>query len=113
MSLADEILAVNDRPGVEAQAWGKTLRIVPMSGIDRDSFDVALHDAGGREKMHNWRAQFLVRCLYDLEGNRVFTNEQAEALGQKHAETIRRLFDIATNENETGPVAVEEAAKNS
>ncbi len=111
MSLADEILSVNDRQGVEVQAWGKTLRVVPMSGIDRDSYDLARHRANGN--MENWRAQFLVRCLFDAEGNRIFTDEQAGELGKKHSDTIKRLFELATEENKTGPGAVEEAAKNS
>jgi hypothetical protein len=115
MTTAEQILAFNDRQPVPIEEWGQKLQIVPMSGVDLDSYHVERHRAkeAGQDNMHNWRAKFLVRCIYDLQGNRVFSDEQAEQLGHKHGKTLQRLFDIAEAVNKTGPGAVEAEAKNS
>jgi hypothetical protein len=63
-----------------------------------------------------WRARYLVRCLFDSDkpdAQRVFSNDQAEQLAGKHGETIKRLWDIASAVNATGPGAQAAAGKNS
>jgi hypothetical protein len=114
MSLAEEILAFDDRQGEDVEAWGKRLKMRPISGTDRDAFDFARHrasQAGTPEK--NWRALYVAYCLYDREGNRVFTADQAEALGDKNGETIKRLFEVAERVSDMEPGSVETSAKNS
>ena len=114
MTPAELILQIEDRPRVEVQAWGQTLYMQPMSGTDRDSYDMELHRAKDEKReLENWRARYVVRCLFDAQGQRVFTNEQAEALGKKNSETIRRLFDLASDASKTGGNALEQEAKNS
>ena len=114
MSLADEILATDDRPRVPVVAWGRTLYLQPMSGTERDSYDVELHRASeAGERMNNWRAKQLVRSLVNERGERIFTDEQAGELGKKNNATLRRLFEQTEAINATGPDAVETAAKNS
>jgi len=121
--IAELILETDDRPAVAVKEWGLDLWIVPMSGTERDSYDLDLHRAKqAGEDLDNWRSRFLVRCLYAdeptgpngaLQRVRIFANEQAADLGAKNAETIGRLYDIASKVNGTQPGAVEDAAKNS
>ena len=123
MSLADDILAINDHTPTPVEAWGKQMVILPMSGTDRDSYDMeryaALKDGKTPE---SFRAKYIVRCLFlpdPVDGKyvRVFTNEQAEELGRKRdngfVDEIVRLWQIATGISKTGEGAVEQAAKNS
>jgi len=114
MTISESILAFPDRQYTPITAWGVTVHLAPMSGTDRDSYDLELHrakEAGG--DLQNWRARFLVRCLFDDGGARLFRDDQAPELGLKNADTLRRLFELASAVNATGPGAVESAAKNS
>lgn len=113
MSIADEILAFDDRKSIPVNAWGKELFLVPMSGTDRDAFDLENYQL--RQKtgsMPNYTARYLVRCLVDAEGNRIFTDAQAESLGAKHSQTLDRLYKQAEGISQTGKLAVDAAVKN-
>ncbi|MCD0450764.1 phage tail assembly chaperone [Actinocorallia sp. API 0066] len=100
----DAILAASDRAhrDVDVPEWGGTVRVMALSGTDRDAFEAAFVDAKGGKggpsasvRLHNFRAKLLVKCLVDDQGNRLFTNADATELGQKSAAVVDRLFDIA------------------
>jgi hypothetical protein len=114
MTLAEEILAINDREGTQTTAWGKPILILPMSGTDRDRYDWEMHHASKDEVTpDNWRARYLVRCLFAPNGERIFRDDQADQLGTKNATTIQRLFDLAKGVNGKGDNAITDEAKNS
>ena len=118
-TLADQILATDDRPAREVRAWGQHLWIRPISGTERDAYDVErsqAFEAAQDGTVGYWRARYLVRCLFDGPGpdaKRVFSNQQAAALAEKSGETIKRLWDVANAVNESGPGAEAAAGKNS
>jgi hypothetical protein len=114
MSTAEEILSAPDRPWKDTIAWGKELRLMPMGGADRDEYDLERYRAmNDGQTLGYWRARYLVRCLYDREGNRVFTAEQAKPLSEKNGEILKRLWDELEELNGLGQGAVSAAAKNS
>jgi hypothetical protein len=49
--------------------------------------------------LRNVEARLLVRCLLDTAGERIFTDDQADALGQLPTPMIEPLFDAASEFN--------------
>lgn len=112
-----EILDLNDLPpaqAVEVPQWGKTVYVRTLMGFERDEFDAAIakDNANGAERMQNFRAKLVCACLCDEAGKRLFTYDDAPALGRKHAGAIRILFEAAEQANGMTVASVEAAAKN-
>lgn len=105
----DEILAVSDRTieSVEVPEWGRSVRLKTMSGDLRDAFDTFM----SQNKRDTFRAALLVRCICDANGERLFKDEDADALNKKSAAALERLFQKAWTMNGLGREAVESAKK--
>ena len=73
---------------VEVAEWGGSVCIRVISGADRDVFEQAFSD----KKMEAFRTRFLVLTLCDTDGERLFTNDEVEALNKKSSAVINRLF---------------------
>lgn len=118
MSLRDQILAADDLPreAVEVPEWGCTVFVRTMTGAERDSFELSMHrDRGDDEKanVRNIRARLAVLTVIDSDGLRVFKDEDADALGQKSAAALDRVFAVSQRLNGLSPRDVEDMAKNS
>jgi hypothetical protein len=121
MSIRDSILSAKDselRP-VKVDEWGCTVYIKNMSGAERDAFEtsiVSTRKVGGKKTREidtvNFRARYLVKTIADENGQRVFTDEEADQLGAKNAKVVARLFDIAQEVNGLSDKDVEELEKN-
>lgn len=87
------ILAAKDTKleKVNVPEWGDDVFIKTLSGTERDAFE----EAYSTEKMRNFRPRFLVLTLCDDKGERLFTDDEVDALGAKSAAVINRLFDKA------------------
>jgi hypothetical protein len=83
-----------------------------MSNQGRDRYEVSITpQKGGSE---NFRAKMLVQCLYDDQGNRVFSDSDVVTLGDMDFDNdISLLFDKAWEVNALTATSVEVAAKNS
>lgn len=104
MSVKEDILSQEDRYFEELPVpeWKTTLRVYEMSGTERDAFEVLLYDVKGEKvevKRDNARAKLLVFCLYDVEGNRLFSDADVGALGKKSARVLDRLYQVANRIN--------------
>jgi hypothetical protein len=110
----DSILASDDLPRqeVDVPEWGGSIWIRGMSGVERDSFDLAMAADRKANKVANIRAQLLVRTLCDDHGKRLFDDAAATALGNKAGAVLDRLYDIAAALSGVGVQAEKEAAKN-
>lgn len=99
-----EILAVEDVQ-VEAiripewerkngpQVW---VHVRGLSGKERDAYEASITIRRGRNEeinLKNARAKLVVRCVIDLDGNRLFTDADVQALGEKSASALQRIFD--------------------
>lgn len=87
------ILAAKDTKleKVNVPEWGDDVFIKTLSGTERDAFE----EAYSTEKMRNFRPRFLVLTLCDDKGDRLFGDDEVDALGSKSAAVINRLFDKA------------------
>lgn len=110
MSLREKILAAEDRPfrDVPTPEWAgngvPTARVITMAAADRDTWEaeamLARTQLEGTARLRNMRAALVVRCLVDPEsGERIFSDQDVEPLGQKSAKVIDRLFAVATDLN--------------
>jgi hypothetical protein len=66
-----------------------------------------------RQTLHNVRAKLVVRSVVDEDGNRVFRDQDAPALGEKSAAVLDKLYDVASRLSKVTQEDVEELAKNS
>ena len=92
------ILAAKDtklKGPVAVPEWGGDVYFRTISGLERDQFE----DAYSEQKMKAFRARFLVLTLSDESGDRLFADNEIEALGQKSSVVINRLFDEAWQHN--------------
>lgn len=99
-----EILAVEDVQveAIRIPEWEKPkgpqvwLHVRGLSGKERDSYEASITVRRGRTEeinLKNARAKLVVRCVVDLDGNRMFTDADVAALGEKSASALQRIFD--------------------
>jgi hypothetical protein len=100
MSLRDTILGARTVPTEEVPipALGIIVIVRGMTGKERDAFEASCFEGRGKKrefKMANLRAKLVAYCCVEADGHRVFSDEDAEALGAVRADVIDRLFGVA------------------
>lgn len=100
-TLRDRILAAKDvaTETVEVPEWGLSVIVRSLTGQARDELEARFTDDRGRmdrAKYPLFRAWFASQAIVDEEGARVFSDADIEALGQKSAKALQRIFDAAS-----------------
>jgi hypothetical protein len=113
----DAILKAHDLPTevVEIPEWNGSVIVRGLTGTERDAFEQSIVEQRGkntRMNLRNIRAKLVALTVVDEEGNRVFSDEDAEALGKKSAAALDRIFAIAQRLSGLRPEDVEELAGN-
>lgn len=116
IDLRHAILGTEDLPRVpvatpEWPAVDGHLYVRMLSAAERVAFGLSLGD--DPPKLENHWARFAVLCLCDEQGQRVFADADAEALGKKSAAVLLRIKEAAETLNLTGREAAEDVRKNS
>lgn len=111
---ADAILNASDLPTetVPVPEWKGSVMITTMPGTDRDAWEASITNAQGKVTAENIRAKLVVRVAVDVDGKRIFTDDQAEQLGKKSAKVLSRLYNVAARLNGLTKEDIEELAKN-
>ncbi len=114
----EQILAAVDLPREEVYIaeWAGSVWVRTLSAAERDALEAASVQARGKDRsvnLANLRARLAVLCLVDEQGQRLFTDTDAVALGQKSAKALARVYDVAARLNGLSAEDVEELAKNS
>jgi hypothetical protein len=115
----DEILGFDDKnyEAVEVPEWGKgvVVRVRSLTGSERDSWEASmLQDNGKGRRTTTWidaRAKLIVRCMVDGDGNRLFTDADTKAVGQKSSAALQRIFEVAQRLSRLTDEDVEEVTK--
>lgn len=102
-NLRDLIVAADDRKyeDVEVPEWGNVkIRVCGLSGTERDAFEAKMVSVRSNKdvdvQLHNHRSKLLVKCLLDPETDqRIFGDNEVNALGAKSGAVLDRLHDIA------------------
>lgn len=97
---AAQILAAPDIKTyeIEVPEWGGNVLIRPMTGHQRDQWEgqfagIDPKDPKATEKITaNMRARLVAQHLVDENGKLLFSSKDVEALGQKSAAALDRLF---------------------
>lgn len=119
----DAIFALNDLlfEDVEIPEWNGRLRVRGMTAAQRDAYEQSLidarSDARGRTKVEanftNAKARLAVQCVIDANGQRVFTDAEAAALGQKSASAVNRIAQVAQRLSGMSKEDLDDLEKNS
>ena len=118
MGIRDDILSADDSDLEEIliPKWtAEPLYVCVMSGTDRDAFEASMIVQRGKsqaQNLSNIRAKLAVRCLVDKDRNRIFSDDDADALGKKSGAELQRVFEVARRKNRLSNEDVEELAKN-
>jgi hypothetical protein len=89
---------------VDVPEWGGDVFVRGLTGDELDNFQGSIRqfrpsfDGKGMEPVliqDGMRAKLLVKCLVDELGARLFTDQDASALGGKSGTVIDRLYDVA------------------
>lgn len=72
--------------------WGGEVAIRAMTATDRKTLEAYTKKKALPE---NYTAKVLVRSIVDGDGNRIFSDDDADLLGQKSARVLYRLFEVA------------------
>ena len=89
---------------VDVPEWGGDVIVRGLTGDELDNFQGSVRqfrptfDGKGMEAVlvqDGMRAKLLVKCLVDETGERLFTDQDAPALGAKNGAVIDKLYDVA------------------
>lgn len=110
----DQILAANDANLLKLTVpeWGGDVYIRVMTVGERDAYE----NEWQRKKetgVDDFRTKFLVRCLVDEKGERLFDNGDVQRLATKSARVMNRVWLAAMEHNNLSDESIEELAKNS
>jgi hypothetical protein len=110
----DQILSVDDLGlfRLHVPEWNGDVFIRVMTVGERDAYE----NEWQRKKetgVDDFRTKFLVRCLVDEKGNRLFDNGDVAKLAQKSARVMNRIWMAAMEHNNLSDQSIEELAKNS
>ena len=95
----ESILTATDLPTeeVEVPEWGGSVLVRGMTGRERDEFEASMvGQRGGQEYRDygNLRAKAVVKCVVGDDGERLFTDQDASALGEKSFAALERVYDV-------------------
>lgn len=103
---------------VNVPEWGGTVLVRGMSGTERDDWEKSriIEKGKGRNKerdynLNNFKASFIVRCIVDDGGKRLFSDDDIIPLGRKSALAIERVFKVASRLSGMTDEDIEELAE--
>lgn len=108
----DSILAAQDSNyiDVEIPEWGGSVRLKGMSVIDQLKFEKMVSDKVAHQDM---MMHVVLSCCVDEKDHKLFTADDAEALGKKCPSAVLKLFNEALKLNYISDAEVKKNAKNS
>ncbi len=114
----DQILQAQDImfEDVPVPEWGGTVRVVTLTGNERDAIEASMIVGKGKNKdvsLANLRAKVVARSVVDEEGKRIFEDEDIAALGRKSAAALNRVYEVAQRLSGITQEDVDELTKNS
>lgn len=117
---ADQILGADDLKSedVSVPEWGGVVRVQGMTGSARDRFEASMlkdsMDGISKDKaLDNYRARLAALCMVDAGGKRLFRSDaEVKRLGEKSAEALSRVADVATRLSGLSSGDVEELTGN-
>ena len=113
-----DILEIDDRPmdSVIVPDWnGAEIHVRKMSAVERAAYDwkwATLNDASEKDRIWQIKVMCVVLCACNEDGERLFTDEQFDAVSKKSADAIDLIFAKADKLNLITQAGVETEAGN-
>lgn len=109
-----QILGADDlvKQVVKVPEWGGEVIVATMNGAARDAWEQSLVGDDKKINVQNMRARLLAFSAVDESGKRLFTDDDAIALGQKSAKALERCVKVIQRLNGLTDRDLEEAKKN-
>lgn len=113
----DAVLGAADRQtqDVSVPEWGGIVRVRALSGVERDAYEAGIvqlrADGSKSVNLKNLRGRLVSLSCVDEDGRRIFSDEDAIALGDKSASALERVFDVARKLSGLSEGDVEELAE--
>lgn len=101
---------------VDVPALGGKVRVRGLTLAQRDEYEASVIDSRGKRislNRENLRAKLIVRCVIDANGDRLFKDEDAPAVGHLPAAALEPLFEASQRLSGLSPSDVEDLAGNS
>jgi hypothetical protein len=98
---------------LEVKEWGGTVRVRALTGAERDAYEASMRQQRGKDFVANFaniRAKLVVRSVVDSDGERIFADNDAPALGKKSAAALDRVFEVASRLSRLSDEDVDELA---
>ena len=86
------------REVVELPELGGRVWVRALTGKERDEWElsnIVMRRGRAQPKLDNVRARLVVRCLVDDDGARLFTDADADALGDLRSDVLAKLYEVA------------------
>lgn len=96
--------------------WGAYVRVRGLTARERDEWEDSCLTQKGKNttiNVRNLRTKLVVRTVVDEDGQRIFSNGDAEALGEKSGAAVDRIYEVATRLSGVSERDAEELAGNS
>lgn len=100
---------------VEISEWRGHVFVRTLLSEEKDQFEVGtLVDPGNSEevRLDNMRARLVALVVVDAEGERIFSDEDAPALGKKSASAVDKVYSVASRLNAIDKKDEKELTKN-
>lgn len=109
----EDILKVSDiqKQLVSVPEWGGEVYVKGLTGAERDKFESGMIENRGKDQkvnLANIRAKLASLSICDEDGKRLFTESDVQALSQKSATALQRVFEVAQKLSGLGNDDVEE-----
>lgn len=101
---------------VDVPEWGGKVRVKSLRANERDAFEASLIAQKGRKTemtLTNLRAKLAVMVIVDAEGKRLFADGDAAMLGERSADVVNRIVDVARRLSGMSETDAEELLGNS
>lgn len=114
----EHILGARDieRELVHVPEWGGSVYVQAMTGRQRDMFEESLQVRRGKKietSIVQFRAKLVALCVVDENGQRIFSEADVQALGDKSAAALTRIAEVASRLSSITEADAEEMIKNS
>ena len=110
----ETILNANDikTEEVNVPEWGGVVLVKSLTGSEKDKYEQSIYSIKDGANYNNIRAKFVALSICDEDLKPIFGSADIEALGQKSAIALNRVFEVAQKLSGLTSADVEELEKN-
>ena len=113
----EQILQADDlqRELVEVPEWDGQVYVRCLTGAERDRYEASIIDVNNKDgppNLENLRAKLVSLTTVDESGERLFSEGDIRALGEKNSAPLQRIFTVAQRLSAISNTDVEELSKN-